>query len=192
MFARPALTRQHLAKPENGWRAMPPHEVSSQRRLPLSVCLLAGLFMSMSLTGCTSTSPPQPVTSNPSVGNTADGPSASVLRMGYRWAKAGVGDQFVIPPERFMILGVDGAALGPDGRMLHLSAGSHSFEVAATGGPFRGTGEIKARLQSGADYQLTGFLDSRGKPAFILWLEDTLTHQPASPRQRLDLSRREP
>ena len=91
-----------------------------------------------------------------------------------------------------MILGVDGAALGPDGRMLNLSAGSHSFEVAATGGPFRGIGEIKARLQSGADYQLTGFLDSRGKPAFILWLEDTLTHQPASSRQRLDLSRREP
>ena len=112
--------------------------------------------------------------------------------MGYRWAKAGVGDQFVIPPERFMILGVDSVALGPDGRMLNLSAGSHSFEVAATGGPFRGTGEIKARLQSGADYQLTGFLDSRGKPAFILWLEDTLTHQPASSRQRLDLSRREP
>jgi len=154
--------------------------------------LLASLFLSFCLAGCTSTSPPQPTVSTPPIASGADGASAAVLRMGYRWAKAGASDQFVIPPERFMILGVDGVTLGPDGRMLTLSAGSHSFEVAATGGPFRGTGEIKARLHSGADYQLTGFLDSRGKPAFILWLEDTLTHQPASPRQRLELSRSGP
>jgi len=171
---------------------MPLLVVVSKRILPLPVMLLASLFLSFCLAGCTSTSPPQPTVSTPPIASGADGASAAVLRMGYRWAKAGASDQFVIPPERFMILGVDGVTLGPDGRMLTLSAGSHSFEVAATGGPFRGTGEIKARLHSGADYQLTGFLDSRGKPAFILWLEDTLTHQPASPRQRLELSRSGP
>jgi hypothetical protein len=164
-------------------------KASSKPILSFPVTIMASVFLFFSLAGCTSTSPPQPTISPPPTISSADGASAAVLRMGYRWAKAGAGDQFVIPPERFMILGVDGVALGPDGRMLTLSAGSHSFEVAATGGPFRGTGEIKARLHSGADYQLTGFLDSRGKPAFILWLEDTLTHQPASPRQRLELSR---
>ena len=110
--------------------------------------------------------------------------------MGYRWAKAGTGDQFVIPPERFMIIGADGVTLGTEGRMLNLSAGLHSFDVVATGGPFRGSGQIKARLHPDADYQPTGFLDSHGKPAFVIWLEDTLTHQPASARQRLEMSRR--
>lgn len=165
--------------------------LSSKRPSPFPLMHLACLFLSLYLVGCTTTSPPQTTASNPPIVGGADGSSAAVLRMGYRWAKAGAADQFVIPPERFMILGVDGVALGSDGRMLNLSAGPHSFEVAATGGPFRGTGVIKARLQSGADYQLTGFLDNRGKPAFIVWLEDTLTHQPAAPRQRLELSRSE-
>lgn len=88
-----------------------------------------------------------------------------------------------------MITGVDDAPLDRDGRMLALSSGVHQFDVVATGGPFRGTGQIKARLYAGADYQLTGFLDNRGSAAFIVWLEDTLTHQPASPRQKLTMTR---
>ena len=141
------------------------------------------------LVGCTSTSTPPPTMQNTPLLTTPDGSGASVLRMGYRWAKAGTSDQIVIPPERFMIIGADSAELGKDGRMLNLGAGLHSFDVTATGGPFRGTGQIKARLQSGADYQLTGYLDNHGTPAFVVWLEDTLTHHPASARQRLGLSR---
>ena len=150
---------------------------------------LAGFFVCFLLVGCTSTSPTPPSIQHSNLLPAPDGSSASVLRMGYRWAKAGVSDQIVIPPERFMIMGADGVALGTDGRMLNLGSGIHSFDVTATGGPFRGTGQLKARLQSGADYQLTGFLDSHGAPAFVIWLEDTLTHQPASARQRLEMSR---
>ena len=121
-----------------------------------------------------------------------EGSTASVLRMGYRWAKAGAHDQITIPPERFMVIGVDGTALGNDGRMLALAAGPHLFDVTATGGPFRGSGQIKARLNAGMDYQLTGFLENRGAAVFVVWLEDTLTHQRVSDKQKLNMSRISP
>ena len=150
----------------------------------------AALLSCMLVAGCVSAPPPQssPAPSSQAV-RIADGPSASVFRTGYRWAKAGPNDQIVIPPERFLIAGVDDEPLDKEGRMLTLSAGVHTFDVVATGGPFRGTGQIKARLITGADYQLTGFLDNRGGAAFIVWLEDTLTRQPASARVRLTMSR---
>ena len=140
--------------------------------------------------GCVSVPSPQssPASSSQAVRIT-DGSGASVLRTGYRWSKAGPNDQIVIPPERFLIAGVDDEPLDREGRMLTLPAGVHSFDVVATGGPFRGSGQIKARLITGADYQLTGFLDNRGGAAFIVWLEDSLTHQPASARVRLTMSR---
>ena len=150
----------------------------------------AALLSCMLVAGCVSAPPPQssPTPSSQAV-RLADGSGASVLRTGYRWSKAGPNDQIVIPPERFMIAGVDDEPLDKEGRMLTLPAGVHSFDVVATGGPFRGTGQIKARLITGADYQLTGFLDNRGGAAFIVWLEDSLTRQPASARVRLTMSR---
>jgi ABC-type uncharacterized transport system auxiliary subunit len=156
-------------------------------------CLLACFMSCLLLAGCVS-APPSPETASSasksapllSVGDPA---AASVLRTGYRWAKAGASDQIVIPPERFIMTGVDEAPLDRDGRMLSLSSGVHLFDVTALGGPFRGAGQIKARLQAGADYQLTGYLDNRGSATFIVWLEDTLTHQPASARVRLTMSR---
>ena len=162
----------------------------SRRRLTLLGAMLAGL----SLSGCVSPSTPTPATPSAPQTVTQLGKSSAdsvVLRMGYRWAKAGPSDQIVIPPERFMVVGVNGEALGPEGRMLTLPSGSTHLDVRAIGGPFIGDGQIQAKLQAGADYQLTGFLDSRGSPDFIVWLEDTLTHQPASPRQRLSLTRRD-
>ena len=159
-------------------------------RPPLKSCLhLITVLSCLALAGCVSSANQTQHPPSPQSGSVTDGSGASVLRTGYRWAKAGPNDQIVIPPERFVITGVDETPLDRDGRMLNVPAGFHLFDVVASGGPFRGTGQIKARLHSGADYQLTGFLDNRGSAAFIVWLEDTLTHQPASPRQRLTMSR---
>jgi hypothetical protein len=122
----------------------------------------------------------------------ADAASASLMSVGYRNKRAGEADQFIMPPERFVVTAIDGIPLQATttvNRALTISPGSHKITISARGGFLFGENTITVQTFQNRVYHLTGWLNNHGTPAFIVWIEDSETGRPASPKMSIFAAR---
>lgn len=150
----------------------------------------------MAVAGCNTIAPSdQPARSAlfPASPNQIEELSSSLMRVGYRYKRAGETDQFIMPPERFMITAVDGAPVTmttTSNAALPVSPGQHSISVAASGGLLKAESIINITITKNRTYQPTGWLNNTGTPAFIVWIEDSETGRPASAKTSMAAQRR--
>ncbi len=156
---------------------------SCKRFVSLAARWISGSLLVLSLSACM-TSPAPQTTQNLQASASAD-LSASVMRVGYRSKRAGEGDQFILPPERFLITAIDDAPVTmstTSNVALPVSAGKHSITIAASGGLLAAEGIVNTTIAKNKTYQVTGWLNNNGPPVFVVWLEDSETGRAASPR----------
>ena len=111
--------------------------------------------------------------------------TASVMRVGYRFKRAGEADQFIMPPERFVITAIDDVPVTmttTSNVALPVSAGKHSITIAASGGLLAAENSVNATIGKNKTYQVTGWLNNHGPPVFVVWVEDSETGRPVSPK----------
>ena len=128
-----------------------------------------------------------PAPLNPSHPQTipAEDLTASVMRVGYRFKRAGEADQFIMPPERFVITAIDDVPVTmttTSNVALPVSAGKHSITISASGGLLAAENSVNATIGKNKTYQVTGWLNNHGPPVFVVWVEDSETGRPVSPK----------
>lgn len=143
------------------------------------------------LAACTSTATSPP----PAMANlVSEEASASIMRVGYRFKRASEADQIILPPERFIITAIDGAAVNAtttSNIALPVTAGKHSIAVTASGGLLRADSIIDVTISKNKTYQLTGWLNNQSAASFVIWIEDSETSRPASAKISILASRPE-
>ena len=144
---------------------------------------ISGGLLVLSLSACMTSPAPQNTLGLQFAAS--DDLSASVMRVGYRFKRAGEADQFILPPERFLITAIDDAQVTmstTSNVALPISSGKHSITIAASGGLLAAEGVVNTTIAKNRNYQVTGWLNNNGPPVFVVWLEDSETGRAASPR----------
>ena len=161
--------------------------LSCKRYVFLAAAALKVTALSACMTGPTSQSPTQAQTATP------EELSASVMRVGYRFKRAGEADQFMMPPERFLITAIDNVPVTSattSNVALPISAGKHSITIAASGGLLAAEYSVNTTIARNKTYQITGWLNNNGPPAFVVWVEDSETGRPASAKTSIPAQHR--
>ena len=111
--------------------------------------------------------------------------AASVMRVGDRFKRAGEADQFILPPERFVVTAIDDVPVTmttTSNVALPVSAGKHSITIAASGGLLVAESIVNTTIAKNKTYQVTGWLNNNGPPVFVVWVEDSETGRLVSPK----------
>ncbi len=143
--------------------------------------LAVSVAAALALSACMSAPAPQSPLSAKTTPD--DELSASVMRVGYRYKRAGEADQFIMPPERFVITAIDDVPVimtTTTNVALPVSAGKHRLAIAASGGLLAAESIVDITITKNKTYQITGWLNNNGPPAFVVWVEDSETGRPAS------------
>ena len=151
-------------------------------------------FVSLAVTGAIAlvlsacVSSPAPLNTTQPQTPPAEDLTASVMRVGYRFKRAGEADQFIMPPERFLITAIDDVPVTmatTTNVALPVSAGKHSITIAASGGLLVAESSVNTIIAKNKTYQVTGWLNNSGPPVFVVWIEDSETGRPVSPKTSL-------
>ncbi len=140
-------------------------------------------FILMTLSACM-TAPVADQLTRPELVSTQE-LTASVMRVGYRFKRAGEADQFILPPERFVVTAIDDVPVTmttTSNVALPVSAGKHSITIAASGGLLVAESSVNTIITKNKTYQVTGWLNNNGPPVFVVWVEDSETGRLVSPK----------